>query len=57
MQGMDLKGPTAVINSVTKIDVTDMDGTLCNMKLCPSLIDKPGGMMKSRTCGNSFSMW
>ena len=25
-----------------------MDGTLLNMKLCPSLVDKPGGMMKFR---------
>jgi formate C-acetyltransferase len=46
VQCMDLKGPTAVINSVTKIDVTDMDGTLLNMKICPSLLDKPSGMMK-----------
>ncbi len=56
MQGMDLKGPTAVINSVTKIDVTDMDGTLCNMKLCPSLIDKPGGMMKFKQLVRTFML-
>lgn len=46
VQQADQKGPTAVINSVTKIDFSHMDGTLLNMKLCPSLLDKPGGMMK-----------
>jgi pyruvate formate-lyase/glycerol dehydratase family glycyl radical enzyme len=46
VQGMDRKGPTAVVNSVTKIDFSHMDGTLLNMKLCPSLLDKPAGMMK-----------
>ncbi|MFC2017714.1 pyruvate formate lyase family protein [Chloroflexota bacterium] len=54
MQGMDLKGPTAVINSVAKIDTTDMDGTLLNMKLCPSLVDKPGGMMKFKQMVKTF---
>lgn len=54
MQGMDLRGPTAVVNSVTKIDITDMDGTLCNMKLCPSLLDKPGGMMKFKQLVKTF---
>jgi len=46
VQQADQKGPTAVINSVTKLDYRHMDGTLLNMKLCPSLVDKPGGMMK-----------
>ncbi|MFC2018246.1 pyruvate formate lyase family protein, partial [Chloroflexota bacterium] len=46
MQGMDQKGPTAVVNSATKMDYTDITGSLLNMKLCPSLVDKPGGMMK-----------
>lgn len=45
-QQMDRKGPTAVFNSVCKIDVTDMDGTLLNMKIAPSLLDKKGGMEK-----------
>lgn len=48
VQQADQKGPTAVINSVTKLDFKHMDGTLLNMKLCPSLVDKPGGMMKFR---------
>ena len=48
VQQADQKGPTAVINSVTKLDFRHMDGTLLNMKLCPSLVDKPGGMMKFR---------
>ena len=48
VQQADQKGPTAVINSVTKLDFKHMDGTLLNMKLCPSLVDKPGGMIKFR---------
>ena len=48
VQSADQKGPTAVINSVTKLDFTHMDGTLLNMKLCPSIVDGPGGMMKFR---------
>jgi len=48
VQQADQKGPTAVINSVNKIDFKHMDGTLLNMKLCPSLVDKPGGMIKFR---------
>jgi formate C-acetyltransferase len=46
VQQMDQKGPTAVINSVTKVDYSHMDGTLLNMKICPSLLDKPSGMAK-----------
>jgi pyruvate formate-lyase/glycerol dehydratase family glycyl radical enzyme len=54
VQTMDLKGPTAVINSVSKIDVTEMDGTLLNMKICPSLLDKPSGMMKFKQLVRTF---
>lgn len=54
VQSMDLKGPTAVINSVSKIDVTEMDGTLLNMKICPSLLNKPSGMMKFKQLVRTF---
>ncbi|MFC1924381.1 pyruvate formate lyase family protein [Chloroflexota bacterium] len=54
VQQADQKGPTAVINSVTKVDLTNMEGTLLNMKLCPSLLDKPGGMMKFKQLVDTF---
>lgn len=36
--GMDLKGPTAIINSAGKIDQTPLFGTLLNMKFHPSAL-------------------
>lgn len=43
-QGMDKKGPTAVIKSVSKINVEEMSlGMSRNFKFSPGFIDKPEG--------------
>ncbi|WP_417118291.1 choline trimethylamine-lyase [Olsenella phocaeensis] len=43
-QGMDKKGPTAVIKSVSKINVEEMSlGMSHNFKFSPGFIDKPEG--------------
>lgn len=46
VQGADRKGPTAVLNSVSKIDHTMTGGTLLNQKVNPSLIDNQAGLTK-----------
>ena len=46
LQGADRKGPTAVLNSVAKMDHVRTGGTLLNQKLNPSVIETPGGVEK-----------
>ena len=46
VQGADLKGPTAVLNSTAKMDHTLTGGTLLNQKLNPSLVESPEGLKK-----------
>jgi formate C-acetyltransferase len=46
VQGADLKGPTAVLNSTAKMDHTLTGGTLLNQKINPGLIDNPAGIKK-----------
>jgi len=46
VQGADRKGPTAVLNSASKIDHTQTGGTLLNQKFNPSLVDTPAGLEK-----------
>ncbi len=38
VQGMDRQGPTAVLNSIAKIDHASCAGTLLNMKFSPALL-------------------
>lgn len=45
--GCDVKGPTAVIKSLCKMDPTRSTcGTLLNMKIAPQLLDKPADREK-----------
>ena len=45
MQGTDVKGPTAILKSVSKIDhAMHTEGTLLNMKLEPSLLNDERGI-------------
>ncbi len=47
VQGMDVKGPTAVINSASKINHTEINrSTLFNLKFPPSMIQTREGMKK-----------
>jgi pyruvate-formate lyase len=46
VQGADRKGPTAVLNSVSKIDHSMTGGTLLNQKVNPSLVADPAGLEK-----------
>jgi formate C-acetyltransferase len=47
VQGSDLKGPTAVINSASKVNHTEINrNTLLNMKIPPSLIKTREGKQK-----------
>jgi formate C-acetyltransferase len=46
VQGADRKGPTAVINSVGKMDHIRTGGTLLNQKLTPNLLDDDAGVQK-----------
>jgi formate C-acetyltransferase len=46
VQGMDRKGPTAVIKSVGKIDHIKTGGTLLNQKFTPQLLADEEGMVK-----------
>lgn len=47
MRGADLKGPTAVINSASKINHTEEASyTLFNMKIMPSLLKTQNGLRK-----------
>ena len=46
VQGADRKGPTAVLNSVSKLDHTMTGGTLLNQKVNPSLVGDPAGLEK-----------
>ena len=45
-QGVDHRGPTAVINSASKIDHTPLFGTLFNMKFHPSALETPEDLEK-----------
>ena len=46
VQGMDRKGPTAVIKSVGKIDHIKTGGTLLNQKFTPQLLADEEGLVK-----------
>ena len=46
VQGMDRKGPTAVLKSAAKMDHARTGGTLLNQKLSPGLLDTQEGLEK-----------
>jgi formate C-acetyltransferase len=46
VQGADRLGPTAVLNSVSKLDHTDLEGPLLNMKLTPGPLRSKEGREK-----------
>jgi formate C-acetyltransferase len=46
VQGMDRKGPTAVLRSAAKMDHARTGGTLLNQKLSPGLLDTEEGLEK-----------
>lgn len=46
VQGMDRKGPIAVLNSAAKMDHVRTGGTLLNQKLTPGLLDTEEGLEK-----------
>ena len=46
VQGMDRKGPTAVLKSAAKMDHVRTGGTLLNQKLTPGLLDTDQGLDK-----------
>ncbi len=46
VQGMDRKGPTAVLRSAGKMDHARTGGTLLNQKLSPGLLDTEEGLEK-----------
>jgi len=46
VQGMDIKGPTAVIKSASKIDHLRTGGTLLNQKFSPQLLASESGITK-----------
>ncbi|MCP4726789.1 MAG: glycyl radical protein [bacterium] len=46
VQGMDRKGPTAVIKSVSKMDHIKTGGTLLNMKFAPQVLEGDDGITK-----------
>jgi formate C-acetyltransferase len=46
VQGMDRKGPTAVLKSAAKMDHVRTGGTLLNQKLSPDLLDTERGLEK-----------
>jgi formate C-acetyltransferase len=46
MQGCDVKGPTATMNSVAKLDPMFMEGPLLNMKFAPGILKKKEGQRK-----------
>ncbi|MEE9409546.1 MAG: trans-4-hydroxy-L-proline dehydratase, partial [Candidatus Heimdallarchaeota archaeon] len=46
VQGMDIKGPTAVVKSASKIDHLRTGGTLLNQKFTPSLLKDNVGLSK-----------
>ncbi len=46
VQGMDRKGPTAVLKSAAKMDHARTGGTLLNQKLSPGLLDTEEGLAK-----------
>jgi len=45
-QGCDVKGPTATMNSVAKLDNMYIEGPLLNMKFAPGMLKKKEGMAK-----------
>lgn len=46
VQGADVKGPTAVLNSAAKMDQTRTCGTLLNMKFLPDVLKGDTGLTK-----------
>jgi len=46
MQGCDVNGPTATMNSVAKLDPMFMEGPLLNMKFAPGILRKKDGQRK-----------
>jgi formate C-acetyltransferase len=45
-QGCDVNGPTATMNSVSKLDPISLEGPLLNMKFAPGLLKKKAGRQK-----------
>jgi pyruvate formate-lyase/glycerol dehydratase family glycyl radical enzyme len=57
VQGVDLKGPTAVMKSAGKMDHVRTGGTLLNMKFTPQLLsDEPGMEKLTRLIRSYFRM-
>jgi pyruvate-formate lyase len=57
VQGADHRGPTAVINSVAKIDHTRVYGTLLNQKFHPSILKGDDNLKKfAKYIRSYFSM-
>jgi formate C-acetyltransferase len=46
IQGCDVKGPTATMNSVSKLDSTFIEGPLLNMKFSPGSLRTKAGQQK-----------
>ena len=46
MRGTDVKGPTAVINSASKIDISRTESTVLNQKIHPSVVQTREGIEK-----------
>ncbi len=46
VQGCDVNGPTASLNSVSKMDVGKMESTLLNMKFTPVVLSSNEGKQK-----------
>ncbi|UCH11338.1 MAG: glycyl radical protein [Fidelibacterota bacterium] len=46
VQGVDLKGPTAVLKSAAKIDHVRTGGTLLNQKFLPQILESEEGLVK-----------
>ncbi len=46
VQGCDVRGPTATINSVTKLDPGHMEGPLLNLKFAPGVLKSGQGLRK-----------
>jgi formate C-acetyltransferase len=53
--GCDLAGPTAVLNSVTKVDLKRaVNGVIVNQRLSPSVLQNTGGREKFKALLRSF---
>ncbi len=55
VQGCDVNGPTASLNSVSKLDMGNMESTLLNMKVTPTVLGSKEGKLKlSELIGTYF---